>query len=177
MAICDNCGTGQECDRWADVMDLWTKKDGRKGWLTGNLSIIVQSARRSWDGNKGCEELRCKTDYPWHFCRKSERIYRSRTRKKRTSIKRRLGRSKAEHVIGIRIKSQLRGVRFTGPVVIHINGSNRTAGVTKIILPLQRGWFRTALSRWASWKTTAGNNWIFYRQLRRRPQKIHGLKW
>jgi hypothetical protein len=23
MAICDNCGTGQECDSWSDVMDWW----------------------------------------------------------------------------------------------------------------------------------------------------------
>ena len=31
MATCDNCGTGQECDSWADVMEFmnyegWKKK-------------------------------------------------------------------------------------------------------------------------------------------------------
>jgi len=30
MATCDNCGTGQECDNWADVMDFMNEEGWKK---------------------------------------------------------------------------------------------------------------------------------------------------
>ena len=57
MATCDNCGTGQECDNWADVMEFMREEGWKKKlvvWVvvfekisTENGSIIALSAGRS----------------------------------------------------------------------------------------------------------------------------------
>ena len=50
MAICDNCGTGQECDNWADVMEFMREEGWKKKLVDGewkhycpecNYSIIA----------------------------------------------------------------------------------------------------------------------------------------
>lgn len=35
MAICDNCGTGQECYNWADVMDFMNYEGWKKRLVDG----------------------------------------------------------------------------------------------------------------------------------------------
>jgi len=35
MAICDNCGTGQECDNWAEVIDFMNEEGWRKKLVDG----------------------------------------------------------------------------------------------------------------------------------------------
>jgi len=35
MAICDNCGTGQECDSWADVMEFMREEGWKKKLADG----------------------------------------------------------------------------------------------------------------------------------------------
>jgi len=37
MAICDNCGTGQECDNWADVMDFMNEEGWKKRLVDGEF--------------------------------------------------------------------------------------------------------------------------------------------
>ena len=66
---------------------------------------------------KGCEELRCKLTIPGILPGLNEYIEAERGKKgkyKAASMKK-----QAEHLIGFMIKSQLRGVKFKGPVVIH----------------------------------------------------------
>ena len=54
MVICDNCGTGQECDSWAEVIDFmneegWKKKlvDGEwKHYCPECVKAIAGSSRR-----------------------------------------------------------------------------------------------------------------------------------
>ena len=57
----------------------------------------------------------------------------------------------AENVIGFMVKTQLRGVRFDRPVIIHYAGSSRTAAATRTTSPSRRSSFRTAWSMPASW--------------------------
>ena len=35
MAICDNCGEGQECDSWAEVIDFMREEGWRKRLIDG----------------------------------------------------------------------------------------------------------------------------------------------
>ena len=35
MATCDNCGTGQECDSWADVMEFMREEGWKKKLFDG----------------------------------------------------------------------------------------------------------------------------------------------
>ena len=35
MATCDNCGTGQECDSWSDVMDFMNYEGWKKKLVDG----------------------------------------------------------------------------------------------------------------------------------------------
>jgi len=35
MAICDNCGTGQECDSWADAIDFMNEEGWKKKLVDG----------------------------------------------------------------------------------------------------------------------------------------------
>lgn len=35
MAICDNCGTGQECDNWAEVIDFMNEEGWKKRLVDG----------------------------------------------------------------------------------------------------------------------------------------------
>ena len=35
MAICDNCGTGQECYNWADVMEFMREEGWKKKLVDG----------------------------------------------------------------------------------------------------------------------------------------------
>ena len=35
MATCDNCGTGQECDSWAEVIDFMNEEGWKKRLVDG----------------------------------------------------------------------------------------------------------------------------------------------
>jgi len=35
MVICDNCGTGQECDSWAEVIDFMNEEGWKKKLVDG----------------------------------------------------------------------------------------------------------------------------------------------
>jgi hypothetical protein len=35
MAICDNCGTGQECDSWADAIEFMREEGWKKRLVDG----------------------------------------------------------------------------------------------------------------------------------------------
>ena len=35
MAICDNCGEGQECDSWAEVIDFMNEEGWKKRLIDG----------------------------------------------------------------------------------------------------------------------------------------------
>jgi len=35
MVVCDNCGTGQECDSWSDVMDFMNYEGWKKRLVDG----------------------------------------------------------------------------------------------------------------------------------------------
>ena len=37
MVICDNCGTGQECDNWAEVMDFMNEEGWKKKLIDGEF--------------------------------------------------------------------------------------------------------------------------------------------
>lgn len=63
----------------------------------------------------------------------------------------------AENVIGYMIKTQLRGVRFTRPVVIHYTWIEPNRRRDKDNIVSRRSSFRTALSTPAFFKMTAGN--------------------
>jgi hypothetical protein len=72
MAICDNCGTGQECDSWADVMDFmneegWKKKlfDGEwKHFCPECITTTLHSKKEMIVIN---EQTTTKVEYPNNF--------------------------------------------------------------------------------------------------------------
>ena len=37
MVICDNCGTGQECDSWAEVIDFMNYEGWKKKLVDGEF--------------------------------------------------------------------------------------------------------------------------------------------
>ena len=53
MAICDNCGTGQECDRWADVMDFMNEEGWKKRLVDGEWKHYCPECVKAKAGSLG----------------------------------------------------------------------------------------------------------------------------
>jgi NADH pyrophosphatase NudC (nudix superfamily) len=45
MATCDNCGTGQECDNWTDVMDFMNEEGWKKMLVDGEWKHYCSECR------------------------------------------------------------------------------------------------------------------------------------
>ena len=51
MAICDNCGTGQECDNWADAIDFMNEEGWKKKLVDGEWKHYCpecQKEEKAW---------------------------------------------------------------------------------------------------------------------------------
>ena len=52
MATCDNCGTGQECDSWSDVMDFMNYEGWKKKLVDGEWEHYCPECQES-EGKEG----------------------------------------------------------------------------------------------------------------------------
>ncbi len=43
MAICDNCGEGQECDSWTDVLDFMNTEGWKKKLVDGEWKHFARN--------------------------------------------------------------------------------------------------------------------------------------
>ncbi len=47
MVTCDNCGTGQECDNWAEVMDFMNEEGWKKRLVDGEFKHYCPECKES----------------------------------------------------------------------------------------------------------------------------------
>ena len=75
MVVCDNCGTGQECDSWADVMDFMREEGWKKKFVAGEWKHFCPECQENEQKNKILEQARealkyCKVS----VCRPAEGV-------------------------------------------------------------------------------------------------------
>ena len=60
IVICDNCGTGQECDSWADIMDFMNEEGWRKKLVDGEWEHYCPECQESEDSKRIIQKRRGK---------------------------------------------------------------------------------------------------------------------
>ena len=60
MATCDNCGTGQECDSWADVMEFMLEEGWKKKLFDGEWKHYCPECVEAEKRKRGREMTRFK---------------------------------------------------------------------------------------------------------------------
>ena len=58
MVICDNCGTGQECDSWAEVIDFMNEEGWKKKLFDGEWKHYCPECQESEkNDNRTCNQI------------------------------------------------------------------------------------------------------------------------